>query len=121
VPAAVQGQAFPPGRCNPEWRIRRACAYAGLVFIRFLIIIAMTLSAHAGSPLPDTLTPKLDTLFKDFNQPGSPGASVMIIQNGKVLLAKGYGFANVEERTPCGPDTTSGSPRSPSSSPPCRC
>jgi len=65
----------------------------------------MTLSAHAGSHLPDTLTPKLDALFKDFNQPGSPGASVMIIQDGKVLLAKGYGSANVEERTPCGPDT----------------
>jgi len=75
------------------------------VFIRFLTIIAMTLSAHAGSYLPDTLTPKLDVLFKDFNQPGSPGASVMIIQNGKVVLAKGYGLANVEQRIPCSPDT----------------
>jgi len=75
------------------------------VFIRFLTILIMTLSAHAGAPLPDTLVPRLDALFKDFNQPGSPGASVMIIQNGKVLLAKGYGFANVEERIPCTPDT----------------
>jgi len=40
-------------------------------------------------------------LFQDYNQPGVPGASVMIIQDGNVPLAKGYGLANLEEKTPC--------------------
>ena len=44
-------------------------------------------------------------MFQDFNQPGSPGASVMVIKGGKVLLAKGYGLANVEEKIPCGTNT----------------
>jgi len=44
-------------------------------------------------------------LFADFNRPDAPGASVTVIQNGKVLLAKGYGLANVEEKIPCTPET----------------
>lgn len=48
---------------------------------------------------------KIDALFADFNRPDAPGASVAIIQNGKVLLAKGYGLANVEEKAPCTPET----------------
>src|SRR5581483_4419901 len=33
------------------------------------------------------------------------GASVMVIQAGKVLLAKGYGLADVEHHIPCATDT----------------
>ena len=51
------------------------------------------------------MTTKLDVLFADYARPGSPGASVMVIQSGKVLLAKGYGLANLEERIPCGINT----------------
>jgi CubicO group peptidase (beta-lactamase class C family) len=75
------------------------------VFVCLLIAIAMTLSACGASLRPDTLASKLDALFQDFNQPGSPGASVMIIQDGKIAMAKGYGFADVENEVPCGPDT----------------
>ena len=76
------------------------------VFILLLITIAMTLSAQAASDRTDTLTPRVDVLFQDFNQAGSPGASVMVIKEKKVVLAKGYGLANVEERIPCGTNTT---------------
>ena len=68
----------------------------------FLFTIAMTLSAHTASGATDTLTPRVDALFQDFNQAGSPGASVMVIKGRKVVLAKGYGLANVEGRIPCG-------------------
>jgi CubicO group peptidase (beta-lactamase class C family) len=75
------------------------------VFALLLITIAMTLSAHAASAGTDMLTPKVDALFQDFSQAGSPGASVMVIKGGKVVLAKSYGLANVEERIPCGTNT----------------
>jgi CubicO group peptidase (beta-lactamase class C family) len=75
------------------------------MLIRLLIIITMTLSADAASPLPDALIDKLDMLFQDYNQPGAPGASVMIILNGKIAFVKGYGLADVEKKAPCGPDT----------------
>jgi CubicO group peptidase (beta-lactamase class C family) len=67
--------------------------------------IAMTLSVRAASASTDALAPKVDALFQDFDQAGSPGASVMVIKGGKVVLAKGYGQASVEERIPCGTNT----------------
>jgi len=55
--------------------------------------------------MPNVKTATIDALFADFNRVDVPGASVMVIQNGKVLLAKGYGVANVEEKIPCTPET----------------
>jgi CubicO group peptidase (beta-lactamase class C family) len=75
------------------------------VLIRLLLVFAMTLSAHAASQRTGALTPNLDFLFKDFDPPGSPGASVMIIKEGKVVFAKGYGLADVEEKVPCSTNT----------------
>ena len=71
----------------------------------FLFAIAMTLFAHTASGITDALTAKVDALFQDFSQPGSPGASVVVIKRGKVVLAKGYGLANLEEKVPCGTNT----------------
>jgi CubicO group peptidase (beta-lactamase class C family) len=65
----------------------------------------MTLSARAAVGANDALTLRVDALFQDFNQAGSPGASVMVIKRGKVVLAKGYGLASVEESVPCGTNT----------------
>jgi len=41
----------------------------------------------------------IDTLFKDYNQPGVPGASVIVIREGKVLYKHAYGLADVEAHT----------------------
>src|SRR5215469_16068996 len=49
--------------------------------------------------------PMIDELFSDYNRPDAPGASVMIIQHGKVLLAKSYGLANLEEKIAATPDS----------------
>ncbi|REK76727.1 serine hydrolase domain-containing protein [Paenibacillus paeoniae] len=35
-----------------------------------------------------------------------PGAVISIVKDGKNLLAKGYGFSNVEEKTPVDPETS---------------
>jgi CubicO group peptidase (beta-lactamase class C family) len=63
------------------------------------------LAYHAGAAIPDMMTSKIDALFAEFNRADAPGAGVTVIQNGKVLLAKGYGLANVEEKIPCTPET----------------
>src|SRR6266542_469910 len=65
--------------------------------------LAMTLAGAAN-----TLTPiktKLDALFRDYDRPDSPGASVALIQSGKVVFARSYGFADLEEQTPCRTNT----------------
>jgi CubicO group peptidase (beta-lactamase class C family) len=51
------------------------------------------------------LNSQIDQLFADYNKPGSPGASVMVIHGGKVLFAKGYGMADLEAKVPCSTNT----------------
>jgi CubicO group peptidase (beta-lactamase class C family) len=35
-----------------------------------------------------------------------PGAALVLVKNGKVIFSKGYGYANLEQRTPVVPDQT---------------
>jgi CubicO group peptidase (beta-lactamase class C family) len=43
---------------------------------------------------------KVDEILAEFNKPDSPGASVIIIKNGKILYSQAYGLANLEDRIP---------------------
>ncbi len=47
----------------------------------------------------------IDSLFSTWDKPGSPGAVVLITQNGKVVFKKGYGYANLEYNLPLKPNT----------------
>lgn len=46
----------------------------------------------------------IDTLLRDY-QGTKPGASVLVVRDGKVLLRKSWGMANVEEATATSPET----------------
>jgi CubicO group peptidase (beta-lactamase class C family) len=45
----------------------------------------------------------VDQLFAQWAGPDSPGASIAIIQNGKIVYSQGYGAANLEYGVPKGP------------------
>ncbi|HTS63275.1 MAG TPA: serine hydrolase domain-containing protein [Candidatus Acidoferrales bacterium] len=51
------------------------------------------------------LSGPVDALFKDYDQPGVPGASVIVIREGKVLYKRAYGLADLEARTPAAAKT----------------
>lgn len=40
-------------------------------------------------------------LFSEFAQTGGPGASAMVLRQGKILYAESFGLADVEQNTPC--------------------
>ncbi|MGI8783630.1 MAG: serine hydrolase domain-containing protein [Acidobacteriota bacterium] len=48
---------------------------------------------------------KIDRIFEDVNKPESPGVSVAVIKDGRVVFSKGYGSANLEYAAPITPDT----------------
>jgi CubicO group peptidase (beta-lactamase class C family) len=48
---------------------------------------------------------RLDDLFQTWNQPGTPGAAVAVIQHGKLVFEKGFGLANLEYDIPVTPQT----------------
>jgi CubicO group peptidase (beta-lactamase class C family) len=55
----------------------------------------MTTTAHA-----QPTEAAVDSLMAPFAQPGMPGAAVLVIKDGRVVLEKGYGLAEVETNTP---------------------
>jgi len=66
----------------------------------FLGILAASLTGCAV----DT-DAEVDKLFQDYAATGMPGASVMVIRDGRPILTKSYGLANVEEGVPVRPET----------------
>ena len=54
-------------------------------------------SATASSP---ALLHDVDSILTAYRAPDSPGASVIVIRNGRTLLSRAYGLADVEAHTP---------------------
>jgi CubicO group peptidase (beta-lactamase class C family) len=65
----------------------------------------MTISVQAGSALTAEQAARVEALFADFNQADTAGASVMVIRDGAVVFAKGYGLADLAAKTPCSTNT----------------
>jgi CubicO group peptidase (beta-lactamase class C family) len=51
-------------------------------------------------PSPDSLSAQVDRLFERWHRPDSPGAAVLVMRNGEVVHATGYGMANLEHGVP---------------------
>lgn len=54
-------------------------------------------------PVPDART--VDALFTAYAGPDDPGASVVVIHEGRAVLSRAYGLAELPERTPATPRT----------------
>lgn len=63
-----------------------------LLFAVFLIPLFYSSLMEAS----DERASEMDELFREYARPGVPGASVIVIEDGKVLFKKAYGLANVE-------------------------
>ena len=50
-------------------------------------------------------TRRVDDLFRQYHNPGSAGAAVLVIDKGKVTHSRGYGMANLEHGIPIAPET----------------
>ena len=58
-------------------------------------IISRGVCAGQGAPAQ-----RVDPLFSQYNNSASPGLVIAVVRDGKVLLSKGYGLANLEYRVP---------------------
>lgn len=54
---------------------------------------------------PTRFTTQVDAIFADFDKPDVPGCAVGVIQNGKFVISKGYGAANLEHNIPISADS----------------
>ena len=51
-------------------------------------------------PTADSLSAGVDRLFERWHRPDSPGAAVLVLRDGEVVHAKGYGMADLEQGVP---------------------
>ncbi|MCB0631322.1 MAG: serine hydrolase [Lewinella sp.] len=64
-----------------------------------------TLQILSDKRKPTTPEEQVDQLFIPWDKPESPGASIAVVRNGKVIYSKGYGYANLEYDIPNSPTT----------------
>lgn len=72
----------------------------------YLLIIFLALTANAihAQTTDKAIDKQIDELFSRYNS-ATPGATVAVVKNGKVVFKKGYGTANLEYDVPITPKT----------------
>jgi CubicO group peptidase (beta-lactamase class C family) len=78
---------------------------AGRPFVLILILLSTAFSTLPAAARAESNEKRVDALFERFNRGISPGIAVLAVRDGRVLLAKGYGLADLEHRIPITPDT----------------
>jgi len=69
-----------------------------------ITLIILLLLLWATSLAQDSPTSKIDAYIKsEMQKQQLPGVAVEVMRNGEVILAKGYGLANVELQVPVTP------------------
>lgn len=62
----------------------------------FLVLIALSFTSLAEIEQSD----RVDKIFSEWDKANTPGAALGIVQDGKLIYAKGYGMANLEYSLP---------------------
>ncbi|MCY1018833.1 serine hydrolase domain-containing protein [Pyxidicoccus sp. MSG2] len=74
--------------------------------LALLSVLLLGLTASRSSAAPAPLRERIDAFVQaELKRQDVPGVGIGIVKNGKVLVAKGYGFANLEHQVPAGPQT----------------
>lgn len=69
-------------------------------------VLLLGLAAVPATAAPGPALGRVDAFVRaEMERQKAPGVAIGIVKNGKVVLAKGYGFANLEHRVPVGPET----------------
>ena len=66
---------------------------------RYLLFVFVAAFSFIYPAMSETAEETVDKLFQKFSG-SAPGATVMVIKNGQPILAKAYGMANFETKTP---------------------
>lgn len=79
-----------------------------IAFNRFflaIIILCLLLPFKGHTQIDKATETKLNALFENWKDPNQPGVAGGVIQNGKVLFLKGFGSADLAQKTPITVDT----------------
>ncbi len=65
----------------------------------FVALACLVPSGRADEAADKANAAKVDKLFETWNKPDSPGCALGVVRNGKLIVARGYGMANLDDGT----------------------
>ncbi|MCF0065545.1 serine hydrolase [Dyadobacter chenwenxiniae] len=73
----------------------------------YSVALALLVIQHISPAIAQSarLSARADSLFTEWNKPGSPGAAFGVVHQGKLIYAKGFGESDVETGAKNGPET----------------
>src|SRR5216683_6050520 len=74
------------------------------VLLASALVFGSSLAA-AGNTAEEKKTVAVDEIFVDLTKAGSPGCALGVYRDGKMVYAKGYGLANLEQNVPITPQS----------------
>jgi CubicO group peptidase (beta-lactamase class C family) len=72
----------------------------------FLCLLSSCAGVVAQEGLRQEEVARIDEIFAPFDRDGSPGYAVGVVRNGKLVFARGYGRAELDNNTPITPQTS---------------
>ncbi|MED1861281.1 serine hydrolase domain-containing protein [Brevibacillus reuszeri] len=93
--------------CKNKWQVSALTLFLTLGTISSAF--AQPVSTAARGPMePKEVEAFADRFFEreDIRQFQAPGAAVVVVRDGKVVLQKGYGYADIAKKTPVDPEKT---------------
>lgn len=76
-----------------------------LPVVAFVLVLAPALPAGAQPASPGDSVAAVDAIFASWTGPASPGCAVGVARNGRTVLTRAYGMANLEYDVPNTPTT----------------
>ncbi len=70
------------------------------------VAVAILRSPAAVAAQADTLGAKVDAIFVDVNKTNSPGCALGVVRDGRLVYARGYGMANLDNDIAISPAST---------------
>jgi CubicO group peptidase (beta-lactamase class C family) len=70
-----------------------------------LLLLLSTASAGYTATSDEKAAAAVDEVFSDLTKSGSPGCALGVYRDGKIIYAKGYGLANIEENVAITPQS----------------
>lgn len=72
----------------------------GKAVVRKIVLLTIILiTACSYKPVSQHTINQIDLLFSEYADDNAPGAALMVIKNGRVIVEKGYGRADLETQT----------------------
>lgn len=70
-----------------------------------LTLVVVVVASAAAAQETATTIPEVDAIFAPWDEPGSPGCALGVVEDGELAYERGYGFANLDWDIPIATDT----------------